>query len=462
MFVTNFTKSRFLFEEYSRLRINIQFANPRLREECMVSPLLPLSSPTPAHTSSLDQACSYLEQAAQELKMNQDLLVVLSHPRKVITVSIPVKLDSGEVEVLAGHRVQHCNVLGPYKGGIRYHPAVTLPEVSALAMLMTWKCALLGIPYGGAKGGIALDPAGYSVGELERITRRYTSELIKDIGPEVDIPAPDMGTSAREMAWMMDTYSVNVGHAVPGIVTGKPISIGGSRGRELATGRGVMITVREALAEQGKSLVGARLVIQGFGNVGSAAALLLHEAGAKILAVSKGSGGIFAEAGLDIPALKIYAAQNRKNFAGFPGAVPITNAELLAVPCDVLIPAALENQITEENVNQVQAHIVAEAANGPLTLKADQALEARGVTVLPDILTNAGGVVVSYLEWVLGLSYVFWDEERVNRELEGLMVQAFRQVSQQSKARQISRRLAAYTLGVGRVAQALNDRGLYP
>ena len=428
----------------------------------MVSPLLPLSSPTPAHTSSLDQACSYLEQAAQELKMNQDLLVVLSHPRKVITVSIPVKLDSGEVEVLVGHRVQHCNVLGPYKGGIRYHPAVTLPEVSALAMLMTWKCALLGIPYGGAKGGIALEPARYSVGELERITRRYTSELIKDIGPEVDIPAPDMGTSAREMAWMMDTYSVNVGHAVPGIVTGKPISIGGSRGRELATGRGVMITVREALAEQGKSLVGARLVIQGFGNVGSAAALLLHEAGAKILAVSKGSGGIVAEAGLDIPALKIYAAQNRKNFAGFPGVVPITNAELLALPCDVLIPAALENQITEENVNQVQAHIVAEAANGPVNLKADQALEARGVTVLPDILTNAGGVVVSYLEWVQGLSYVFWDEERVNRELEGLMVQAFRQVSQQSKARQISRRLAAYTLGVGRVAQALNDRGLYP
>lgn len=429
----------------------------------MVSPsLLPLEAASPAHICPFDQACSFLEQAARELKMDQSLLVVLSNPRKSVSVSIPVKLDSGEVQVLVGHRVQHCDVLGPYKGGVRYHPAVTLREVSALAMLMTWKCALLGIPYGGAKGGIALEPTRYSVGELERITRRYTSELIKDIGPEVDIPAPDMGTSAREMAWMMDTYSVNVGHAVPGVVTGKPVSIGGSRGRELATGRGVMIVVREALAEQGKSLAGARVVIQGFGNVGSAAALLLHEAGAKILAVSTGSGGIFAQAGLDIPALKVFAASNRKRLAGFPQAVPITNSELLTLPCDVLIPAALENQITEENVNQIQASILAEAANGPVTLKADQALEARGVTVLPDILTNAGGVVVSYLEWVQALSYVFWDEERVNREMERLMVQAYHQVTQESKARQVPRRLAAYTLGVGRVAQALTDRGLYP
>ena len=428
----------------------------------MVLPSLLPETPSHAHIYPFNQACSYLEQAARELKMDRGLLTILSNPRKVITVSIPVRLDSGEVQVLAGHRVQHSDVLGPYKGGIRYHPSVTLSEVSALAMLMTWKCALLGIPYGGAKGGIALDPASYSVGELERITRRYTSELIKDIGPEVDIPAPDMGTSSREMAWMMDTYSVNVGHSVPGIVTGKPISIGGSRGRELATGRGVMIIVREALFERGISLVGARVVIQGFGNVGSAAALLLYQAGAKILAVSKGSGGIFAEAGLDIPALKGYAAANRKHIAGFPGAVPITNDQLLTLPCDILIPAALENQITEENVNQIQASIVAEAANGPVTLMADQALEARGVMVLPDILTNAGGVVVSYLEWVQGLSYVFWDEERVNREMEALMVQAYHQVTQESKARQVPLRLAAYTLGVGRIAQALTDRGLYP
>jgi len=426
------------------------------------TPLLPLEAPSPAYICPYDQACSYLEQAAKELKLDQNLLVMLSHPRKVITVSIPVKLDSGEVQVLAGHRVQHCDILGPYKGGTRYHPAVTLREVSALAMLMTWKCALLGIPYGGAKGGIAIDPNHYSVGELERITRRYTSELIKDIGPSVDIPAPDMGTSAREMAWMMDTYSVNVGHAVPGVVTGKPISIGGSRGREMATGRGTMIAVREALAERGKSLAGTRVAIQGFGNVGGAAALLLHQAGAKVVAVSTGAGGVYAEAGLDIPALKSFAAQNHRSLKGFPNAMPISNAELLILPCDVLIPAALENQITEDNAREIQAEIVAEAANGPTTLKADQILEARGITVLPDILANAGGVVVSYLEWVQGLSYVFWDEERVNRELEHLMVHAYQQVSQKSKQQEISLRGAAYTLGVGRVAQALSDRGLYP
>ncbi|MEH2012596.1 Glu/Leu/Phe/Val family dehydrogenase [Nostoc sp.] len=429
----------------------------------MISKSLLLPEPaSPAHICPFDQACSYLEAAAKELNLNQGLLEILSHPRKVVTVSIPVKLDDGQIQVLAGHRVQHSDVLGPYKGGIRYHPAVTLREVSALAMLMTWKCALLGIPYGGGKGGIAIDPKRYSVGELERISRRYISELIKDIGPAVDIPAPDMGTSAREMAWMMDTYSVNVGHAVPGVVTGKPLSIGGSLGREMATGRGVMIIVREALAEQGKSLAGVRVVIQGFGNVGSAAAELLHQAGAKIIAVSTGAGGVFSEVGLDIPKLKVYAAENRKSIVGFPQSVPISNADLLSLPCDVLIPAALENQITEENVNQVQAQIVAEAANGPVTLEANLSLEARGVTVLPDILANAGGVVVSYLEWVQGLSYVFWDEERVNREMEYLMVQAYRRVIQQSKVRQIPLRLAAYTLGVGRVAQALTDRGLYP
>jgi len=429
----------------------------------MISKSLLLPEPaSPAHICPFDQACSYLEAAAKELNLNQGLLEILSHPRKVVTVSIPVKLDNGEIQVLAGHRVQHSDVLGPYKGGIRYHPAVTLREVSALAMLMTWKCALLGIPYGGAKGGIPIDPKRYSVGELERISRRYISELIKDIGPAVDIPAPDMGTSAREMAWMMDTYSVNVGHAVPGVVTGKPLSIGGSLGREMATGRGVMIIVRQALADKGKSLVGVRVAIQGFGNVGSAAAELLYEAGAKIIAVSTGAGGVFSEVGLDIPKLKVYAAENRKSIIGFPQSVPISNADLLTLPCDVLIPAALENQITEENVNQVQAQIVAEAANGPVTLEANLALEARGVTVLPDILANAGGVVVSYLEWVQGLSYVFWDEERVNREMEHLMVNAYHRVIHQSKIRQISLRLAAYTLGVGRVAQALTDRGLYP
>ncbi|MUG95548.1 glutamate dehydrogenase [Scytonema sp. UIC 10036] len=423
---------------------------------------IPLVAPTPAHICPFDQACSYLEQAAKELNLDRGLLELLRHPRKVITVSIPVKRDNGEIEVLAGHRVQHCDILGPYKGGTRYHPAVTLQEVSALAMLMTWKCALVGLPYGGAKGGIAIDPKLYSVGELERITRRYTTELIKDIGPSEDIPAPDMGTSAREMAWMMDTYSMNVGHAVPGVVTGKPISIGGSRGREMATGRGTTIVVREALADMGKSLAGARIAIQGFGNVGAAAALLMHQAGAKIIAVSNASGGVYSDIGLDIPALKDYATQNHKSLVGYPDAVPISNAELLTLPCDVLVPAALENQITGKNAHQVEAKIVAEAANGPVTLEGNEILEAKGIVVLPDILANAGGVVVSYLEWVQGLSYVFWDEERVNKELELLMVQAYRQVMQQSQQRHIPLRLAAYTLGVGRVAQALHDRGLYP
>ena len=426
-----------------------------------ISPLLP-ENPSPAYICPFDQACSYLDAAAKELKLDQGVLEILSNPRKVVTVSIPIKRDNGEIQILAGHRVQHCNVLGPHKGGIRFHPAVTLREVSALAMLMTWKCALLGIPYGGAKGGIAINPKSYSIKELERISRRYISELIKDIGPSVDIPAPDMGTSAREMAWMMDTYSVNIGHAVPGVVTGKPLSIGGSLGREMATGRGVTIIVREALKDKGKSLKGTRIAIQGFGNVGGAAAELLHQAGAKIIAVSTGSGGIFAENGLDIPQLKAYQKENNRKISGFPQTEAISNEELLTLPCDVLIPAALENQITQENANQIQANIIAEAANGPVTLEANLELEARGVTVLPDILSNAGGVVVSYLEWVQGLSYLFWDEEKVNGEMENLMVQAYRKVMQQSQERKISPRLAAYVLGVGRVAQALGDRGLYP
>ena len=429
----------------------------------MVTTSLPLmEADSPAHICPYDQACSYLQWAAKELKLNQGIVEILSYPRKVVTVSIPVKMDNGDVRVLTGHRVQHSDILGPYKGGIRYHEAVTLREVSALAMLMTWKCALLGIPYGGGKGGIPIDPKKFTVGELERISRRYISELIKDIGPSVDIPAPDMGTSAREMAWMMDTYSVNVGHSVPGVVTGKPLSIGGSLGREMATGRGVMIIIRESLADHGKSLAGARVAIQGFGNVGGAAAELLHKAGAKIIAVSSGAGGIFSEAGLDIPVVKAYAAENRRSVVGFPQGKPISNADLLTLSCDVLIPAALENQITQENVNQIKAQFIAEAANGPVTLEANRALEARGVTVLPDILANAGGVVVSYLEWVQGLSYLFWDEERVNKEMEHLMVQAYRKVIHESKVRGVNLRLAAYTLGVGRVAQALTDRGLYP
>jgi glutamate dehydrogenase (NAD(P)+)/glutamate dehydrogenase (NADP+) len=408
------------------------------------------------------RTCSYLGQAAVDLQMDPNVLRILEQPRKVVTVSIPVELDNGQVQVLAGHRVQHCDVLGPYKGGTRYHPSVTLEEVSSLAMLMTWKCALLGIPYGGAKGGIAIDPANYSVRELERITRRYTSELIKDIGPEIDIPAPDIGTSEREMAWMMDTYSMNVGHAVPGVVTGKPLSIGGSKGRKLATGRGVTIVVREALAERGQTFKDVTVVIQGFGKVGNAAAYLMYQEGAKILAVSDVSGGLFNPDGLDIPALIDYATEHRGSIAGFVGGKLITNEELLTLPCDVLVPAALEDQITEANCDRIQARIVAEAANGPVTLVADQMLYTRGVTVLPDILANAGGVVVSYLEWVQGQSAIFWDEERVNREMEGLMMKAYQRVSENADNMGVPMRRAAYMLGVGRVAEALSDRGLYP
>ncbi|GAB4217794.1 MAG: Glu/Leu/Phe/Val dehydrogenase [Synechococcales cyanobacterium] len=421
-----------------------------------------MSAPSPAYICPLNAACHYLGQAVFSLGLSAGVLEVLSRPRRVITVAIPVRLDSGDIQVLAGHRVQHADILGPYKGGMRYHPAVTLEELSALAMLMTWKCALLGIPYGGAKGGIALDPKRHSVGELERITRRFTSELIKDIGPAVDIPAPDMGTSSREMAWMMDTYSMNVGHAVPAVVTGKPLSVGGSLGREMATGRGVVITVREALASRGQSLVGATVVIQGFGNVGKAAALLFATAGARVIAISTGAGGVYNPAGLDIPALSSYHKQNQGRLTGFPGSQPISNEDLLTLPCDVLVPAALEGQITEDNANHIQARLIAEAANAPVTHEASMMLESRGIPILPDILTNAGGVVVSYLEWVQGLSYLLWDEAKVNQEMETLMVNAYQRVNHEAETQQISWRQAAYRLAVGRVAQAWQDRGLYP
>lgn len=429
----------------------------------MVSSLtMPNPSDIDGNINPIDLASSYLKQAAIELKIDRGLLEMMEIPQKVITVSIPVRLDNGEIKVFVGHRVQHSNILGPYKGGTRYHASVTLSELSSLAMLMTWKCALLGIPYGGGKGGIPINPRNYSISELERITRRYTSELIKNIGPSVDIPAPDVGTSAREMAWMMDTYSMNVGHVVLGVVTGKPLSVGGSKGREQATGRGVMIVVREALADEGKTLAGTKIAIQGFGNVGGAAAELLCEAGAKVIAVSNGKGGIFAKEGLNIRDLKRYAAENQGKIADFPGSETVSNEELLTLPCDVLIPAALENQISHHNAHLIQASIIAEAANSPITVEGDQILASRGIKVLPDILANAGGVVVSYLEWIQGQSYLFWDEAKVNQEMEGLMVNAYRRVYHQSQSRQISLRLAAYTLGVGRVAQALSDRGLYP
>ncbi|WP_287127536.1 Glu/Leu/Phe/Val dehydrogenase [Candidatus Cyanaurora vandensis] len=405
-------------------------------------------------------ACSYLDQAAQALKLSPDVVEILSAPRKVLTVSLPVRMDSGRVRVFVGYRVQRCDVLGPFKGGVRYHPHVALNEVATLAMLMTWKCALLGLPYGGAKGGITVDPRSLSVGELERLTRRYTSELIKNIGPQVDIPAPDMGTSAREMAWIMDTYSSQQGHAVPGVVTGKPLSIGGSLGREQATGRGVMLVVQEALQRAGRTLNGVPVVVQGFGNVGATAALLLEAAGAKVIAVSDSQGGYYRAEGLDIEALLTYQREHR-TLKGYP-AHQLTNRGLLTLPCTVLIPAALEDQIDVELAPLIQAEWVIEGANGPVTAAADAMLQARGVTVIPDILANAGGVLVSYLEWVQGLSYLFWDEPKVNTELEKFLRRAYDQVATLAQAQGVSLRLAAYILGVGRVAAALQARGLYP
>ncbi len=419
------------------------------------------SAPNPAYICPADMACSNLERAAQILKLDASLIELLSIPRRVLTVAVPVRLDSGQIQVFAGHRVQHCNVLGPYKGGMRFHPGVTLREVSALAMLMTWKCALLGIPYGGAKGGIALDPKQLSIGELERLTRRFTSELVRDIGPEIDIPAPDVGTSSREMAWMMDTYSMSVGHSAPGVVTGKPLSIGGSKGREMATGMGVVITTREALATKKQWLRDTAVAIQGFGKVGRAAAQLFSRSGARVVAISDSSGGVHNPEGLDIEQLSDYV-RGGKRLVDYSGAQVISNTELLTVPCDVLVPAALENQITADNASQVKARIVVEGANAPTTLEADRILEERGITVLPDILANAGGVVVSYLEWVQGMSYLFWDEEQVNRELDKLMVSAYRRVRAQADNLRLPMRTAAYTLAVGRVTEAFAHRGLYP
>lgn len=418
-------------------------------------------SPNPAYICPADIACTNLDRVAQILQLDPGAVEVLRTPHRVLTVSIPVRMDDGQIHVFAGHRVQHCNILGPYKGGMRYHPSVTLREVSSLAMLMTWKCALLGIPYGGAKGGIAVDPQALSAGELERLTRRFTSELVRDIGPQIDIPAPDVGTGAREMAWMMDTYSMSVGHASPGVVTGKPLSVGGSKGRDAATGRGVVIASREALLTGKKSLRGATIAIQGFGKVGKAAALIFEQEGARVIAVSDASGGRYDPEGLDIERLADYVRDGSRLINSSQGQF-ISNAELLTLECDVLVPAALENQITEANAAQVRARIVAEGANAPVTIEADRILEERGVTVLPDILANAGGVVVSYLEWVQGLSYLFWDEEKVNLELEKLMVAAYTRVLQQAVKFRLPLRPAAYTLAVGRVVEAFNQRGLYP
>jgi len=399
--------------------------------------------------------------AAERLNLDPGLRRVLREPRRELTVHFPVKMDDGSVQVFTGYRVQHNLGRGPAKGGIRYHQDVTLDEVKALAMWMTWKCAVVGIPYGGGKGGVIVDPKKLSLKELEALTRRFTTEISVLIGPERDIPAPDVNTNAQVMAWMMDTYSMHQGYTVPGVVTGKPISLGGSEGRNEATARGVVFTVIEAARHLDIDLHQATVVVQGFGNAGSIAARLMREQGSTVLAVSDSAGGIHNPAGLDIDRVIAWKAEHG-TVQGFPGATNVSNQELLEIECDVLIPAALENQITAANAANVKARIVAEAANGPTTPEADDILFSRGVFLIPDILCNAGGVTVSYFEWVQDLNRDHWSEDVVNAKLREIMVKAFNETYTMAQREQVHMRTAAYLVAVKRVADATAMRGLYP
>jgi glutamate dehydrogenase (NAD(P)+) len=408
-----------------------------------------------------DIAREQLRRVADVFDIDENLVRVLGSCKKVVAVSIPVAMDDGTTQVYEGYRVTHNVARGPSKGGIRYHPDVTLDEVKALAMWMTWKCALMGIPFGGAKGGVICNPKRLSRGELQHLTRRYTTEIINEIGPERDIPAPDVGTDASVMAWIFDTYSMNKGHSVLGVVTGKPLELGGSLGREEATARGALFCIREAIRKQARRIDGLTVAVQGFGNVGNHLAKFLAEAGATVVAISDSSGGLFNPNGIDVQAA---LAHKRETGAleGLRGAEPISNDELLLVDCDVLAPCALEQVITEENADKVRAAIVCEGANGPLTPAADEILEARGVLILPDILANGGGVVVSYFEWVQGLQEYFWKESEVNAKLNDIVTRAFTETWNMRDARETSMRVAAYGLAVQRVAHATTIRGIYP
>jgi glutamate dehydrogenase (NAD(P)+) len=398
--------------------------------------------------------------AARLLGLDPGIWNILTHPKRQIVVSCPIQMDSGEIEVFTGYRVQYNITLGPAKGGIRYHPDVTLDEVTALAAWMTWKCAVAHVPFGGGKGGVICDPTRMSRRELEALTRRYVAEIIDAIGPEKDVPAPDVNTNDQIMAWVMDTYSMHVGHTSTAVVTGKPIEMGGSLGRREATGRGVMIVTREAAKHVGFDINGARIAVQGFGNVGSVSADLLSKIGAKIVAVTDWKGGVSNEKGLDIEKMLDYAKQH-KTIDGFPGGGPIENEELFALDVDVLVPAAMENQITMENAPGIRAKVVAEGANGPTTPDAHKHLHDRGIFVIPDILANAGGVTTSYFEWVQDRHGYFWEEEEVNRRLEAKMVEAFDDVLKTSVKYKTDMRTAAYIVAINRVAVVTKMRGMY-
>jgi len=407
-----------------------------------------------------EEMMSRLKKAADLLKLEPGLFKILSHCEKQITVAIPVLMDDGTVEVFTGYRVLHNTSRGPAKGGIRFDMQVNLDEVKALAAWMTWKCAVVNIPFGGAKGGVICDPAKLSLGELERLTRRYTAGIINTLGPDSDVPAPDVNTNERVMAWVMDTYSMHMRHTVTAVVTGKPVEMGGSLGRREATGRGCMFVTREALKHLGMKIEGATVAVQGFGNVGSVTAQLMHEQGCKIVAISDRTGALHDPKGIDVnAAVKHYA--EHKSLEGFKAGTHITNDQLLQMDVDVLVPAALENVLTRENAGGIRAKVICEGANGPTTSQAESILDEKGVFVIPDILANAGGVTVSYFEWVQDRGGYFWDEETVNRRLETIMVHSFRDVLSLSKEHKVNMRTAAYMLAVSRVANVHRLRGVY-
>ncbi|HEU5310751.1 MAG TPA: Glu/Leu/Phe/Val dehydrogenase [Candidatus Eisenbacteria bacterium] len=408
----------------------------------------------------LENARLQFEEAAARLKLDPAFVQIIKEPRRATIVKLPVQMDDGSFRVFTGYRVQHSIIRGPAKGGIRYHPDVTLEEVMALAAWMTWKCAVVNIPFGGGKGGIICDPPKMSRGELERLTRRYVADLIDIFGPESDVPAPDVNTNEQTMAWIMDTYSMHARHTVTSVVTGKPLQLGGSAGRREATGRGVLFCIREAARRIELDLNGARVVVQGFGNVGSVAADLLVRDGAIVTAVSDVGGGIQNPKGLDIPGL-IRHVKETKSVVGFPGSTPIDGKKLLELPCDILIPAALENQITHVNAGRIQARIIAEGANGPTTTQADKILNKAGVLVIPDILANSGGVTVSYFEWVQDRMGFFWRESEVNERLEHMMVNAFQDVARMADEHKVSFRIAAFMLAIKRVVDVIQLRGVY-
>lgn len=417
--------------------------------------------PADSHSKFWQNAHNYFDRVYQTMNLDPVWRQVLSSPKRVMTVSCPIKMDDGSIQVFTGFRCQHNNARGPFKGGLRYDESVNMDEVMALAMLQSWKNALVDLPYGGAKGGIVCNPRKLSLGEKERLTRRYTSEIMPIIGPQEDIPAPDVGTDAQVMSWLLDTYSMMVGHQELGVVTGKPVTLGGSVGREDATGRGVMNVLRKFLATQNKTLENVRVAVQGFGNVGFHTARLLAERGATVIGVAERASGLYDESGIDIEAAGRYY-RDHGTLDDYPEGDSISNEELLTCDCEVLVPAAMENTVTAEIARHVKAHTVVEGANGPTTPEADEILRDNGVTVLPDILANAGGVTVSYFEWVQGLQNFFWDRKRVNDELQRVMENAFDQVNAKADEADCDYRTAAYTIAISRVAEACRLKGLFP